>query len=78
MSMLNRLVLVAGIALSFVTHSASLQGQQGGVINFYGSLTEAPAPIRYPVITSMPNVTVPVKLQNITAVFRRIINLTAH
>ncbi|MEM7982264.1 hypothetical protein Q4R16_13975 [Morganella morganii] len=42
MSMLNRLVLVAGIALSFVTHSASLQGQQGGVINFYGSLTEAP------------------------------------
>ena len=30
MSMLNRLVLVAGIALSFVAHSASLQSQQGG------------------------------------------------
>ena len=41
MSMLNRLVLVAGIVLSFVAHSASFQGQQGGVINFYGSLTEA-------------------------------------
>lgn len=42
MSILNRLVLVAGIALSFVAHSASLQGQQGGTITFHGMLTEAP------------------------------------
>ncbi|HGY3146564.1 TPA: hypothetical protein ACWL6U_000378 [Morganella morganii] len=46
MSMLNRLVLIAGIALSFVAHSESLQGQQGGVIHFYGSLTEAPCTYR--------------------------------
>lgn len=42
MSILNRLVLIAGIALSFVAHSQSLQGQQGGTITFNGLLTEAP------------------------------------
>lgn len=42
MSMLSRLVLVAGIAVSFVAHSESSQGKQGGTISFYGMLTEAP------------------------------------
>ncbi|MBW5406644.1 hypothetical protein FNH25_07290 [Morganella morganii] len=40
--MLNHLVLVGGIALSFIAHSESLQGRQGGTITFYGMLTEAP------------------------------------
>ena len=42
MSMLNHLVLVTGIALSFVAHSESLQSRQGGTITFYGMLTETP------------------------------------
>lgn len=33
MSMLTRLVLVAGIALSFVAHSET-QSRQGGIISF--------------------------------------------
>lgn len=41
MSKLTRLVLVAGIALSFVAHSET-QGQQGGVISFQGALVESP------------------------------------
>lgn len=41
MSKLTRLVLVAGIALSFVAHSET-QGRQGGIISFQGVLTESP------------------------------------
>ncbi|MEG0280655.1 MAG: hypothetical protein RR510_01550 [Morganella sp. (in: enterobacteria)] len=41
MSKLTRLVLVAGIALSFVAHSET-QGHQGGTISFQGALVESP------------------------------------